>query len=309
MPVEQADQSEIAEEAGSEGVVHVAGPGVPPGAVSVVGGYPCPFLREPPLHQAHRSCPRPLPLAPDQAAQAPPDPAVQRLEDALGLGQPEVGDPAARGSGRGLRSCAARLRPRPCAPQRPELALEPRHARRCHRSRGAGGRSWLKPRNLRFQGAVHGALGDVDREPQSLGQEPGDATPSPVRPPAWTAHRCCSRRRSGRTRGRVSPVPCPGRPAGCWTASGDKGPPCGVPSSAPSPPRPPSTRLADSGGSAPAPACPRPCAPPAPSARRGSPGRRTSPGRCPPPSAGPPPHTRAPPAPPGGRCAPAGSRS
>ena len=77
---------------------------------------------------------------------------------------------------------------------------------------------------------VHRALGRVDRQPELLRQEPGERAPSPVRPARSTAHRCCSRRRSGRRHGRVVPVPGRGQSSRMFDSSGDSGPPCGVPS-------------------------------------------------------------------------------
>ncbi len=47
MLVAEADRPESVEVVGSEGGVHVAGPGVPPGAVFVHGGCPRPFVVEP----------------------------------------------------------------------------------------------------------------------------------------------------------------------------------------------------------------------------------------------------------------------
>src|SRR5437667_365093 len=44
-------QPEIGEEGGPEGIVHVAGPGIPPGAAAVAGRCPRPFLHKPPLQQ------------------------------------------------------------------------------------------------------------------------------------------------------------------------------------------------------------------------------------------------------------------
>src|SRR5712671_2006392 len=94
--LEERDQPELFEEGPSEGVVHVAGPGVPPGTVSIVGGRRCPSRVETPLHQALRAGARPFPLPPQDAAQLAPQPAVEFLEDPFCLRQPEVLDPAAQ---------------------------------------------------------------------------------------------------------------------------------------------------------------------------------------------------------------------
>src|SRR5271167_4330313 len=80
----------------------MAGPGVPPGAMSVHGGRPGASLVKTPLHQAQGTGTRPFPLPPQDAAQFAPQPAVEFLEYPFGLRQPEVLDPAAQQWGEGL---------------------------------------------------------------------------------------------------------------------------------------------------------------------------------------------------------------
>src|SRR5262249_39385574 len=96
---DEGRQTELREEGGAIGIVHVAGPGIPPGAVAVGGRPPCPLRIEPALHQALEACPWPLPLAPKDPAQFAPHPAVEFLEHPFGLRQPEVLQPATQDGG------------------------------------------------------------------------------------------------------------------------------------------------------------------------------------------------------------------
>src|SRR4051794_34435502 len=61
----------------------MAGPGIPPGAASVVGGRPSPSLVETSLHQPLGAGARPFPLTPQDAAQPAPQPAVEFLNTPL----------------------------------------------------------------------------------------------------------------------------------------------------------------------------------------------------------------------------------
>jgi hypothetical protein len=78
-------------------------------------------------------CPgsRPFPLTPQDAAHLAPQPAIEVLERALHLGQPEVGDPTAQdgdevfdGVGHGAST--------PLAERRPELVPQPLDTARRH---------------------------------------------------------------------------------------------------------------------------------------------------------------------------------
>ena len=105
-------QTELREEGCAIGVVHVAGPGIPPRATAVIGRPPCPLPIEPALHQALEACPWSFPLTPENAAQFAPHPAVKLLEHPFGLRQPEVLQPARRMGVRVL-TVDASVRPRP----------------------------------------------------------------------------------------------------------------------------------------------------------------------------------------------------
>lgn len=60
-------QSQVHEEGGAISIVHVAGPGIPPGAAAVEGRPRCQLRIEPTLHQALGTCPWSLPLAPEDS--------------------------------------------------------------------------------------------------------------------------------------------------------------------------------------------------------------------------------------------------
>ena len=61
-----------------------------------------PEPRQAPSHQLLGPCPWPFPLAPHNAAQLAPHPAIEFLEYPLDLGQPEVADPATQDRDEGL---------------------------------------------------------------------------------------------------------------------------------------------------------------------------------------------------------------
>jgi hypothetical protein len=73
----------------------------------------------------------------------------------------------------------------------------------------------LKPRNLRTLGLATGLLALLTLSLRRLARN----CSIPARRPVGCAHRCCSHRRSARSDGRASPVPCPRRPASSSTAA------------------------------------------------------------------------------------------
>ena len=122
----ERDQPEPDEEGLAEGIVHVTGPGTPPGTETVVGRLTCALRRKTSLPQSCGARGWSFPLPPEGAAQPAPQPAVQFLENPFRFRQPEIGDPAAQdrgevfdGGGKGATT--------PTTEGRPQLALEPRH--------------------------------------------------------------------------------------------------------------------------------------------------------------------------------------
>ena len=102
MLIKERDRPEGFEVGSADCLVHMAGSGIPPGATAVVGRVPSPKLVDPMRHQFRLSCPWALPLAPKNAAQFAPHPAVEFLEDALCLSEPEVSYPATQDRGEGF---------------------------------------------------------------------------------------------------------------------------------------------------------------------------------------------------------------
>jgi hypothetical protein len=94
MLLEEAQETELAEETSRDGMVHVGRSRVPPWAMPVVGAGECSMALEPQLHEPFCPRARSLPLPPQNAAQPATQPLVQLLEGSLDLGLLEVRDPA-----------------------------------------------------------------------------------------------------------------------------------------------------------------------------------------------------------------------
>ena len=161
--------------------------------------------------------------------------------------QPEVGRPAPQQRvqrlDRGAKAAAARPAQQCSSPSPSVAASSPRQC-----AASASGATSAVAQELALPRPRHRALLAFT---VSLSRSPGNRSDSITRSPAARcAHRCCSRRHSGRTRGLVVPVPGPDRVSRMFDSSGDSGPPCGVPSVAAAPARPASCPLPGSGGSA-----------------------------------------------------------
>lgn len=111
------------------------------------------------------ACPRSLPLAPEDAAQFAPHPAVELLEHPFGLRQPEVLQPAAQDGGQGSDGRCQRSSA-PLAQRRRQLAPQPLHTL----GRDPQARLFVGGHGVTEEGShpgmVNSALRCVDREPQ-----------------------------------------------------------------------------------------------------------------------------------------------
>lgn len=138
-------QSQVHEEGGAVSIVHVAGPGIPPGAAAVEGRPRCPLRIERTLHQALGTCPWSLPLAPEDSfgvgrivSASVAVPACERVPQRLkrrrarerAIRCPRGGCPwSARGSPRWARATSLifwphlNRRPSPISPLRPPSEL------------------------------------------------------------------------------------------------------------------------------------------------------------------------------------------
>ena len=178
--------------------------------------------------QFPKDSPALLPLLELDSPQTVTHPLVQLSPDPRCLRQPEVGFPSAHedaqplyhrfeGSTRhaGRQLANANLERLDCLVGNPSLDHPPWCLRK--HSRGICGRRRRQRRSWSRSPSDEG------------GHKDAAAEPSPVHPPAATAHRRCSRRHSGGRHGLAVQAPCPPHPAARWPEAATAGPPCGVP--------------------------------------------------------------------------------
>ena len=97
--IEEAHESHLGQHADGDGLVHMAGPGVPPGTEAIVRRGRGTRLVQATLPELLEPGSWPSPLAPEQHAQSPSDPLVQFFEDPFHVRQPEVVAPPPQDGG------------------------------------------------------------------------------------------------------------------------------------------------------------------------------------------------------------------
>ena len=214
MFIEQAQETEPPQPGRGHGRVHVARAGVPPRPPAVGGGRPRAGHVEAPPAEFADAGPWAFPLPPDNAAQLTTQPLIDVLETRLDFCQPEIRHPASEDEAEVLHGVGEASTP-PLAQQPPQGRLQPldgcgRHAEACGTvPRHAVAEKLPRPR------PCDAALVPIHLQPEPLPGASVPAMPARARPPPWTAHTRCSRRRTGRSDARAVPAPGPTRRAEC----------------------------------------------------------------------------------------------
>ena len=96
MSLNEAHKSHLGKRSGRYGLVHMARPGIPPRAMTIVRRAPCSIALQTSLPESLEPGPGTFPLAPQYQAQSPSNPLVQFLEHSLYIRQSVVVDPTSK---------------------------------------------------------------------------------------------------------------------------------------------------------------------------------------------------------------------
>ena len=210
----------------------------PPGTARTAGGLGRQVLANAQATQRRKAPATTLPLTPDGGTKPTPYPLVEAAQHRGRLTEPEVAPPSNEVA-RQLRNKTRETDALRAARQLPNPRLEPCQRLRRKAQLGPPTNREAETQKASPRRTSHRALGPRSPSVSDAGQGSLSRLPSPAHPPASTARRCCSRRRSARSDGRDSPTPCPQRPASGSTTTATAGRPAASLRLADSPDRPP----------------------------------------------------------------------